>query len=104
MAGAAPASCAVAGAAALLAVTQRAPLTATALAFEFTHVDWTLLPPSSRPWASPSARPDWSTVEATGITVLRHRAPDQDLSGSDAPRLTAGLTLTRPTIAATIAA
>ena len=43
--GAAPAACALVGAAALLAVTQRAPLTATVLAFEFTHAQWTLLAP-----------------------------------------------------------
>ena len=43
--GAAPAACSLAGAAALLAVTQRAPLTATVLSFEFTHADWSLLAP-----------------------------------------------------------
>jgi len=43
--GAAPAACALVGAAALLAVTQRAPVTATALAFEFTHAEYSLLAP-----------------------------------------------------------
>lgn len=51
-------------------MTQRAPLTATALAFEFTHADWTLLAP---------------VLLAVGLAVSTARLVDRGGDGNHRP-------------------
>ena len=75
--GASPATCALLGATALLAVTQRAPITAVVLAVEFTHAGLILLPALCI--AAGGARVA-DHLATTGIACLRRRAaasPDE---------------------------
>lgn len=74
--GAAPASYAPIGAAALLAATQRAPLTALALTFEFTHASWNLLPPAILTIALASGTARLVSTPWSRLSSRRRRRPN----------------------------